>query len=75
MILQLQAKVHDLGNLGVLTYTYPILSKFKASFRIHSSLPPSLPPFFTISFCTVVVITANRGDYDDKFLHTRSYRR
>ena len=32
MILQLQAKVHGLGNLGVSTYTYPILSDFKATF-------------------------------------------
>ena len=30
MILQLQAKVHGLGNLGVSTYTYPIFSEFKA---------------------------------------------
>ena len=34
MILQLQAKVHGLGNLGVLTCTYPNLSDFKATFRI-----------------------------------------
>ena len=34
MILQLQAKVHGLGNLGVLIYTYPNLSDFKATFRI-----------------------------------------
>ena len=39
MILQLQAKVHGLGNLGVSTCTYPNLSDFKATFRI---LPPSL---------------------------------
>ena len=30
MILQLQAKVHGLGNLGVSTYTYSIFSEFKA---------------------------------------------
>ena len=34
MILQLQAKVHGLGYLGVSTYTYPILSDFKATFFI-----------------------------------------
>ena len=32
MILQLQAKVHGLGNLGVSTYTYLSLSEFKATF-------------------------------------------
>ena len=38
MILQLQAKVHGLGNLGVSTYTYLSLSEFKATFCfIHSS--------------------------------------
>ena len=38
MILQLQAKVHGLGNLRVLTYTYLSLSDFKATFWIiHSS--------------------------------------
>ena len=42
MILQLQAKVHGLGYLGVSTSTYPIFSEFKATFWI---LPPSLPPF------------------------------
>ena len=36
MILQLQAKVHGLGNLGVLTTTYAILSLFKE---------PFFPPF------------------------------
>ena len=40
MILQLQAKVHDLGHFGVLTYTYSILSEFKATFRIPSSSLP-----------------------------------
>ena len=40
MILQLQAKVHGLGNLGVSTCTYPIFSEFKATF---CTLPPSLP--------------------------------
>ena len=39
MILQLQAKVHGLGNLGVSTCTYPNLSDFKATFWI---LPSSL---------------------------------
>ena len=34
MILQLQAKVHGVGDLGVLTYTYPNLSDFKATFWI-----------------------------------------
>ena len=34
MILQMQAKVHGLGNLGVSTYTYPTLSDFKATFWI-----------------------------------------
>ena len=34
MILQLQAKVHGLGNLRVLTYTYPIFSRFEATFFI-----------------------------------------
>ena len=34
MILQLQAKEHGLGNLGVLTCTYPIFSEFKATFWI-----------------------------------------
>ena len=43
MILQLQAKVHDLGSLGVLTFTYSILSEFKATYRIPSSFLPSLP--------------------------------
>ena len=38
MILQLQAKVHGLGNLGVSTCTYASLSDFKATFWI-----PSLP--------------------------------
>ena len=38
MILQLQAKVHGLGNLGVSTYTYLSLSEFKATFCLsHSS--------------------------------------
>ena len=38
MILQMQAKVHGLGNLGVSTYTYLSLSEFKATFcLIHSS--------------------------------------
>ena len=32
MILQLQAKVHGLGNLGVSTYTYLSLSEFEATF-------------------------------------------
>ena len=36
MILQMQAKVHGLGNLGVLTYTYPILSWFEATFCLIS---------------------------------------
>ena len=39
MILQLQAKVHGLGNLRVLTTTYAILSLFKE---------PFFPPFLTI---------------------------
>ena len=47
MILQMQAKVHGLGNLGVLTCTYPIFSKFEATFCLPSFLPPSLPPFLT----------------------------
>ena len=34
MILQMQAKVHGLGNVAVLTYTYPILSWFEATFAI-----------------------------------------
>ena len=34
MILQLQAKVHGLRNLGVSTYTYPTFSDFKATFWI-----------------------------------------
>ena len=38
MILQLQAKVHGLVNLGVSTCTYASLSDFKATFWI-----PSLP--------------------------------
>ena len=37
MILQLQAKVHGLGNLGVSTCTYPTLSDFKATCRILPS--------------------------------------
>ena len=41
MILQLQAKVHGLGNLGVSTYTYPIFSEFKAP-KSDPSLP--FPP-------------------------------
>ena len=74
MILQLQAKVHDLGNLRVLTYTYSILSEFKATFCfLHPFLPSSLPPSLTINFCTVVVTWGTRSDYDDKFLYSRSY--
>ena len=42
MILQLQAKVHGLGNLGVLTYTYPIFSWFETP-KSDPFLPPSLP--------------------------------
>ena len=42
MILQMQAKVHGLGNLRVLTYTYPIFSRFKATFCLPSFLPPFL---------------------------------
>ena len=38
MILQMEAKVDGLGNLGVSTYTYLSLSAFKATFcLIHSS--------------------------------------
>ena len=38
MILQKQAKVHGLENLGVSTYTYLSLSEFKATFCLsHSS--------------------------------------
>ena len=44
MILQLQAKVHGLGDLGVLTYTYPNLSDFKATFWI-------IPPFLNDEVC------------------------
>ena len=39
MILQLEAKVHGLGDLGVLTCAYPNLSEFKAT----CCIPPSLP--------------------------------
>ena len=42
MILQLQAKVHGMGNLGVSTCTYPIFSKFKTTFCPPSFLPPFL---------------------------------
>ena len=35
MILQLQAKVHGLGNLGVSTCTYPNLNDFEAIFLIN----------------------------------------
>ena len=42
MILQMQAKVHGLGNLGVWTTRYASLSDFKATFWIPSFLPPSL---------------------------------
>ena len=41
MILQLQAKVHGLGNLGVLTYTYPIFSWFETP-KSDPFLPSSL---------------------------------
>ena len=41
MILQLQAKVHGLGNLGVSTCTYPIFSEFKAP--KSDPFLPSLP--------------------------------
>ena len=41
MILQLQAKVHGLGYLGVSTCTYPIFSEFKAP-KSDPSLPSSL---------------------------------
>ena len=40
MILQLQAKVHGLGYLGVWTCTYLIFSEFKAIFRIIPSFLP-----------------------------------
>ena len=49
MILQLQAKVHGLGNLGVSTCTYPTLSDFKATFWI-------LPPSLNDSFCHILEI-------------------
>ena len=42
MILQLQAKVHGLGYLGVSTCTYANLSNFKATFWIPSSLTRTL---------------------------------
>ena len=84
MILQLQAKVHGLGYLGVSTCTYPIFSEFKATFRIPSvrSLFASLFASLFVSllakqglinFCTVVVYSGIRADYDDKFLYSRSY--
>ena len=41
MILQLQAKVHGLGKLGVSTYTYVSLSDFKEP--KFPSLPSFLP--------------------------------
>ena len=41
MILQLQAKVHGLGYLGVLTYTYPIFSQFEGP--KSDPFLPSLP--------------------------------
>ena len=44
MILQLQAKVHGLGNLRVLSTTYAILSLFKDPF-----FPPYIPPSLTIN--------------------------
>ena len=65
MILQMQAKVHGLGNLGVSTCTYPILSKFKATFRILILI--------TINFCYSRMYMRTRHDYDDKFLYSRSY--
>ena len=46
MILELQAKVHGLGNLGVSTYTYSILSEFKATFRILPSFTTRSAPWF-----------------------------
>ena len=48
MILQLQAKVHGLGNLGVSTYTYPIFSEFKA--------PKSDPFLPSLPFLTIICI-------------------
>ena len=41
MILQLQAKVHGMGNLGVSTCTYPIFSWFETP-KSDPSLPSSL---------------------------------
>ena len=44
MILQMQAKVHGLGNFGVWTLSYPLLSWFKETFWI-------LPPFLNDEIC------------------------
>ena len=53
MILQLQAKVHGLGYLGVLTTRYASLSDFKEPF--FASLPSFLPSSHRHeNFCTVV---------------------
>ena len=57
MILQLQAKVHVLGNLGVLTTTYAILSLFK---------DPFFPPFHHDKFLYSRSYSGSRADYDDK---------
>ena len=47
MILQLQANVHGLGNLRVLSCTYPIFNEFKETFWIFPSsrLGRSAPRF------------------------------
>ena len=66
MILQLQAKVHGLGNLGVLTYTYPIFSEFKAP-KSDPFLPfPSSRPVCEargVVVCSKVVVSEEVDRY------------
>ena len=52
MILQLQAKVHGLGYLGVSTCSYSIFSEFEAPKRY-----PFLPPFITMTVWLTVWLT------------------
>merc|ERR1712102_183730 len=79
MILQLQAKVHGLGNLGVSTDTYQILSEFqlavcskyvRSMFAVCSQYVRKTGPD---KFLYSRSYSGSRADYDDKFLYSRSY--
>ena len=71
MILQLQAKVHGLGNLGVSTCTYPIFSEFKANFWIiillllHTISVEGSPVGL---LCGYLVVCWQAGCLDSKFV-------